>query len=279
MTCDAIQNRLLALPDPARPSADLRAHLDACPACRAVQAEAVRIERAVKRMPVPSSEARKLAFLDSLDIGPVIKTKPVAPSTLTGSGAFRPVSKWLATVDLRWVGGIAAAVLAVVTVGWLATRPKSPAPEVAERPRYDLLKRSVTHTTELARVNAPNAAPARLAIFTDWAADLKAEACGVYKVAAAEEMNSLARQYERAVEQGVERQAKLVDDPAHQMDIGERKKLFDAAIAKLTDAEAEADRLSQQAPMDAKPALRKISDTAKKGRTSLTQIAERRKPS
>jgi hypothetical protein len=273
MTCDAIQNRLLALPDPARPSAALRGHLDACPACRAVQAEAVRIERLVKGLPVPSSEARKRALLESLDAGPVIRTKPVAPSARTGSGAFRPVGRWLATVDLRWVGGVAAAAAVAAGVWWAANRPPEPVPEVAEKPRHDLLARTVRHTTALSNATTP---PARLAVFADWSADLTAEACGVYKVAAAEEMNSLARQYVRAVEEGVHAQAKLVDDKP--MDVGERKKLFDAAIARLAAAETDADRRAQDAPADARPALQKIAAAAKKGRTSLTEIVEKRKP-
>ena len=44
MTCDVASNRLLALPDPTRPTDDLLPHLGGCAACRAVQAEAVRLD-------------------------------------------------------------------------------------------------------------------------------------------------------------------------------------------------------------------------------------------
>ena len=38
MTCDIAHNRLLALPDPARPQPDLAAHLDGCDLCTRYQA-------------------------------------------------------------------------------------------------------------------------------------------------------------------------------------------------------------------------------------------------
>jgi hypothetical protein len=270
MTCETIQNLLLALPDPSRPTGELRTHVATCPACQAVQAEVVRIEGLLTRLPVPSSEARKVALLNTLDVvGPIIRSIPVAPSARTGSGAFQPVSRWLATVDLRWVGGIAAAILVTVGAVWYANRPKPPVPEVAEKPRHDLLTRTVKHTTDLARATTP---PARLAVFTEWSADLKDEARAVYKVAPAAEMNSLARQYEKVVQEGVRKQAELIDEMANKPSVIERQKAFATAIAALDEAVAEAEKLWQDAPQDAKAALKKIAETAKSERTSLTKI-------
>ena len=272
MTCDVYQNRLLALPNPAKPSAELRAHLNGCPACRAVQAEAVRVEALVTRLPVPSSEARKAAFLESLTIdGPVIRSKPVLPSSLAASGTFRPVGTWLKRIDLRWAGGVAAALLVAVTAWWAVNRPKPPVPEVAEKPRHELLARSVKHTTALA--NSPSA-PTRLTVFTNWSIDIQAEACAMSNAAPAEEMNSLARQYERAVNEGVLKQARQLKDQP--MAAGERRQLLDEAITKLTAAETEASKLVADARKDAQPALGRIVESARLGRISLTRIAEGR---
>lgn len=272
MTCDVVRNRLLALRDPARPSAELRAHLADCPGCRAVQAEAVRIDAAVAGLPVPPSEARKLAFLDSLEeVGPVIRSIPVLPSTLAKSGSFAPVGSWLKRLDLRWAGGVAAAVLVTVGLIWVVNRPKPVAPPVAEKPRHELLAKTVRHITELGNAPSP---PSRLVVFADWSTDIQAEACAMSNAADAEELNSLARQYERAVNDGVMKQARQLTGELMKAD--ERRKLLDDVIAKLSVAETEALKLADAARNDAKPALRRIAATASAGRINLTQIAEGR---
>jgi hypothetical protein len=272
MTCDVIQNRLLALPDPGRPTADLRAHLADCAACRAVQAEAVRIERLVAAMPVPPADDRRTAFVDSLLAdGPIIRSVPIIPSTRTGSGAFRPVTKFLRRIDLRWAGGVAAAVVVVTGGVWLTTRPPAVKADVAEKPRHQLLDRTSKHVVALSAAVTP---PDRLAVFADWSADLRAEAGGVYKVAPEEDMNSLAGQYEKVVARGVVEQARKLDD--RPIDAGDRQKLLRRTIATLADTATEAEKLALTAPAGARPALKRIADAAKNGRTSLTRIAEGR---
>lgn len=67
MDCDAARDRLLSSDDPARPEAELAGHLDGCPACRALAAELVGLEAAVRAYPTPrSAVARRDAFLTSL---------------------------------------------------------------------------------------------------------------------------------------------------------------------------------------------------------------------
>src|SRR5436189_64861 len=131
MTCDVARNRLLALPDPLRPTDDLLPHLAECAACRAVQADAARLDRLLTRLPVPSG----------------------------------------------------------------------PGPEVAATPRSELLAKMVKHNTELA--TTARTPDKRLGVYAEFSADLKAEACGVYKVAKRDDMNSLASQYEKMVADGV----------------------------------------------------------------------------
>ena len=50
MNCDTIQNRILALAVAAEPTADVREHLNGCPACQIVLAKAKRLERKTHRM-------------------------------------------------------------------------------------------------------------------------------------------------------------------------------------------------------------------------------------
>jgi hypothetical protein len=272
MTCDVVRTRLLALPAPARPTDDLLTHLAACAACRAVQAEATRLDAVIAALPVPSSDARKGTFLDTLAAdGPVIRSIPVLPSTLAGSGAFRPVGSWLKRLDLRWVGGVAAAVAVTVGGVWYANRPKPAQPEVAVKPRQELLKKYTDHHNTLAKART---APDRLKTYAVWSDDIQVEACSMSNAADQQEMNSLATQYERMVADGVEKQAKQVADQP--MTVDDRQKVLRDAISRLTTAETEARKLEPAARTAARPALKRIADAATAGRKTLTQIAEAR---
>ena len=197
MTCDVARNRLLALPDPAQPSADLVPHLDECAPCRRVQAEAIRLDRLLTRLPVPSSADAKAAFLAELDAaGPVIRSRPVVPSSLAGSGAFKPVTQWLKRLDWRYVGGgVAAAVAVGLGLYFFATQKKTEVAELPEKPRSELLAKVMKHNTTLG--GTAHTADARLGVYAKWTDDVTAEAKAVYKVAGAEEMNSLATHYEQ----------------------------------------------------------------------------------
>lgn len=271
MTCDVARNRLLALPDPSRPTDDLVPHLSGCAACRAAQAEAVRLDGLLRGLPVPVAE-RKAEFLLQLEAdGPVIRSRPVVPSTLTGSGVFKPVTKWLKRIDWRYVGGgVAAAVAIGVGVMFFLAQTPQPTQPVAEKPRSERLTRMVKRTNELATTaRAPHE---RVGVYADWTADLKGEACDVYKVADRDEMNALARDYEKMVSEGVVGQAKQI--APDQLTPGDRRKVLDDAMKKLGDAETEATRLAADAPPNAKDALAKIARTAQDGRQKLATIAE-----
>ncbi len=272
MTCDVARNRLLALPDPMRPTDDLLPHLGGCAACRTVQAEAVRLDGLLKRLPVPAV-ARMEQFLNDLEAdGPVIRTRPVVPSTLTGSGAFKPVTKWLKRVDWRYVGGGAAACVVLALGVWFLAPRNNVVVKVdpPEKARSERLARMVKHTNELATTaRQPHE---RVGVYADWTADLKGEVCDVYKVADRDDMNALAGQYERVVSDGVVGQAQMIEDG--KLTPGERNQVLTAAMKTLGDAETDATRLGADAPPNAKDALTRIAKTAQDGRRELTKIAQ-----
>jgi hypothetical protein len=58
MNCDTTRRQLLASLQPEKPSAEVRAHLALCPACRSLHRRLVQIERQLPLLPVPPSEAR-----------------------------------------------------------------------------------------------------------------------------------------------------------------------------------------------------------------------------
>jgi hypothetical protein len=264
MKCEAVQNRLLAAPDANDPGEELRVHVAGCAACRAVQARALQLDLLLADLPAaPSSEARKLAFLESVQhAGPIIRVKP--SGLRTASGTFKPfrVVRWQHTA------ATAAALLVAIAGIWFFTRGKAPVPEVAEKPRHELLKKEVKHVTQLA---ACDSAPQRMTIWAEWASDLKAETKDLYKVAPSDELQSLARLFERAVQDGIVKQAKLLD---RHMPAAERQALFRDALARLTDAETETKQLAQNAPPAAQKTLLKMSETARLARTTLEPLVK-----
>ena len=59
MNCQVVQRRLLSTLDPDRALEDVRAHLAYCSECQEWQAQLIRMERHVSRLPVPSSEVKE----------------------------------------------------------------------------------------------------------------------------------------------------------------------------------------------------------------------------
>jgi len=269
ISCAAIQNRLLALAEPMAVPQELAVHLTGCAACTAVQARAIKLDFYLANLPAPSSEARKLQFLEDVSAeGPVIRTKPVLPSS-HGSGQFRPVRFLQRTVPPKAWASLAAGVL-VFSVGvWWLNRPvERPAvPELAQGPRHELLAKSVKYHVGLSNSRT---ATQRFDIFSDWAADVTNEARDVYKVASREQISKLAAMYESTVATGLMDQAKLmIEDAANPAQ-------FAGAITKLAETATQAQELSQAAPPDAQAALKRIAASADKARTALRTIADKK---
>ena len=264
MKCEAVQNRLLAAPDASHPGEELAAHLAGCAACEVVQVRALQLDSLLVNLPaVPSSELKKAAFLESVqEAGPIIKAIP--RSLRTPSGTFKP---WRAA-RFEHVAGVAAAILVAVVGLWYFTKGKSPVPEVAEKPRHELLKKEVRHVAKLA---GSDSAPQRMTIWAEWASDLKTETKELYKVAPSDELLALGRLFERAVQEGIVQQAKLLDK---HMPAGDRQALFQDALARLTEAETETMQLAENAPPDAQKTLRKMAQTARSARAVLEPLVK-----
>jgi hypothetical protein len=257
MTCDAIQNRLLALPDLRRVPDELRGHLDGCPACRAYLARAVRLDKLLATIPVPPpSEETKAAFLDrATEAGPVIKRIPVVRRD---SGTYL-------LDDGRWkytAAALAAAVL--VAVGWLAFRGGDAPPnrnDTTTVAGHDLLKKTlgrvVTDETALARSNTSEE---RMRAWADMTADLREEIEKVHLHAPKDDLKALAGLFEKAARKGLLAEArKMTED---QTPAEKQRAAFQLAQERLTRIAADAAAFAQAAPPDMKPPLQQIRDTA-----------------
>ena len=155
MNCENIQHELLGSESPDRPTADIQAHLDGCPACRDWQHRLVQIELNIPRLHVPSSATRDAFLLDLVlpdnpaEETPAPRPRPVAaPSVPAGplvrlslpSRQPQPPLRMLAHQRRYQIAGAAAAaalLLGVIGLMWnMGNRqPDAPAASSGTRPR------------------------------------------------------------------------------------------------------------------------------------------------
>jgi hypothetical protein len=257
MNCQSVQNKILSLTDPRRLPESLRSHVDECPACVAWYANAVRLERYLEILPAPPAPAdKKSALIDELTAdGPVIKSVPKI--------ARRP-----SPIQWRHVAVLAASVMVTVGGWWVVTRPPTKTNEQAAAPKHPLLDKMVQRNKSLSRAETPGK---RLEVLGDMADDLHAETRSLARVASPEELNDLARWFDKVVHTGIVRQAGQM--APHAMTAAEKAALFDQLAGKLFEAGAEAEKVSREAPPASQPALKKIADTARDGQKKLRALA------
>ncbi|HYH66186.1 MAG TPA: hypothetical protein VD866_15945 [Urbifossiella sp.] len=259
MTCQSVQARILALPDPRQLPDAFRAHVAACPDCTAYWKQAARLEALVAALPVPPAPAgKKTTFLEDLAAEALVFPK-VTTTPSRGWNLPRPSVKALA--------GLAAALLVGVGV-WSATKTVKPVAVVKPpAPRDALLEKVVQRNVALAKARTPND---RLDVLAGLAEELASESRGLALVAGADDMRLVAEWF-RTASDGVVEQAGRV--PPNALTPDQRR----ALLARLTDRLAEAGRAAEQAATDspphAQPALRSIADTARDGQTKLRALA------
>lgn len=263
MKCEAVQNRLLALPDPAGGPADLRAHLDGCDLCRRYADRAAALDAELAALPAPASDDARAAFLDSLTAaGPVIRSVPVVPAGARWAWRPRvPARAW------KPVGGLAAAV--AVGVGLWAARPaKGPERDYAEGRRHELLTRVVALDARLAKAEGPEH---RIPVLTEMAVALKDETGGVYKAdRGRDEVRSLADLFEKVVRGGIVKQAGEFPRFAP---VAERHQVLNAAADALAVAATDAAAMARSAPPQVQESLDRMARTAREGQDELRKLA------
>ena len=252
MKCEACQNLILSATKPARVSSEANVHIANCAACWGVQKKAAKLDALLVRLPVPSSKKAKAKLIASLNDSAL-----AVPSTKV------PLYRRLL---LNSIPGVAALVILGVGGFFYITRTKPVVPELAAKPRHELLNREMANVVKLANADS---APARLKVWTAWATDIRGETRDLYKVAPADELSSLARMYDKAVQEGIVKQAKLL--PQH-MDAEEKQTLLQAADAKLAETVAEAERLHNEAPPPAQKYLKQIAESSREGRRKLDPL-------
>ncbi len=261
MTCQSVQARILALPDPRQLPDAFRAHVAACPNCAAYWKQAARLEALVAALPVPPAPAdKKTAFLDDLAAEALVFPKVTAP----------PPRAWsLPRPSVKALAGLAAALLIGVGV-WNAAK-KPPVAQLPKPPvlRSAFLEKVVQRDLALAKARTPND---RLDALAGLAEDLAAESRGLALVAEADEMRQFADWFRTVVSDGVVEQA---GRPTNALTPDQRRAMLTRLTDRLTEAGRAAEQAVAESPPHAQPALRSIADTARDGLTKLRAIAAR----
>jgi hypothetical protein len=264
MNCQAVQNLILSLPDPRELSPALREHVAGCAACQVWAGGAARLETLLEQLPVPPAPGEKKEAL----IGELMQADPVIQPMATP--ATRPSLGLVAVRFLRrnatYVGGLAAAVLVAVGAVWLIGGRGSVQQEMVDKTqKHPLLKKLVARDAAMARADTP---ARKLEVLNDMADDIATDTRGMARIASGDELKQMAGWYEKVVKDGMIPAAKDLQDRP-EIPLTERSKVLEALAAKLKTDAAEVEKLSQEVPPDAQPALRRIADAAREGEKSL----------
>jgi hypothetical protein len=263
MNCQAVQNQILALPDPRELPPALRDHVASCAACQAWAKSAARLEAILERLPVPPAPREKKEEL----IGQLMQADPVIlpmPSPASRPGLGLVAVRFLRR-NAAYVGGLAAAVL--VAVGVYSFWPtKQGKPELVQDNRDPLLEKVVAANTALARADSP---AKRFDALNNMADAFAVETRSMARVAP-DQLTDLTSRYDKVVRQGMVAQAERL--PVH-MTASEKAKLLDPIAAKLGADAAEAEKVAAESPPDAQAALKRMAETARAGEKSLRDAA------
>lgn len=262
MKCQDIQNELLTNGAVLPSSDSATLHISQCAQCHRLQLELTQLDSCIRDLPAPSSEARKHKFQKQLyDTNLVIRDVPIRPSTQLNT---RP-ALWHSLSF--WVGGIAAVL--VLFIGW-AMWPVPPVgvPIGKTAPRQELLGKEVKYVVQLAKTDS---ATERMIVWANWSSDLRQTVAELHNAANADEMATLARMYEKALQEGLVKQAKQLPD--HLLAL-ERKQTFDEVLAHIAQNEQAMKRLVSNAAPSSKVNLNRMLDVTYAAQSQLQTLSQ-----
>lgn len=259
MNCQAVQNKILALPDPRHVTEALRDHLVGCIGCREWARQVARLEGLLTQLPVPPAPADKKDEL----IEQLTRPEPliIHPVTVPVREGYAPrVGRFLQR-NASVVGSLAAALLVALGGWWLlthnGTRPGTP----TATPKDPFVEKLVQRDIALAKATT---AEQKLQVLGGLADDLASQTRTLARVANPNDLQELAGLFEKVVKNGLENQ--VANLPVHNpAAVKQKQELCSALARQLGDMAAEAEKMTGEVPPEAKPALQKIADSAREG--------------
>lgn len=304
MKCNAVHTWLLGSERPDRPPADLAAHLAECATCRAWQRRLLRLERGLKRLPAPASDAKSLFVrnfvggmplvedLDSIrewnaeeDARTVLANTNGEISTEStlidgwrlnglaaklGSALEAPHAK-LQTVPAparRRVATVMAAALLLFAVTFWSAGPHGPfmPPSPDAKPGPDpFLARLMQDEMKLAAATGPKT---KMQVLADMADDLRATQ-DLAETAHFEDLDRMAKLYEKVVLQSMVKQAELVAE-------ADRAEVFPAIADRLAQARDKARGMASVSTGSYREPLFKIAAAADQGELHIRKLLGRK---
>lgn len=264
MNCQTVQNAILALPDPRRVPESLRVHVAGCAGCRVWAERVGRLESLLEQLPTPPAPLdKKNALIAELAAGPII-TRPLA-SPARKSSALREFFQRNGTL----LGALAAGLLVAVGGWWAFSGKGNPQVAAVEgTPKHPFLDKVVQRDVALAKADGP---AKKLQILGGLAEDLSGEARALSRIASPEELQDVARWFDRVVKSGIVKQAEKI--PPQAMTPTELKAQFTDLANKLNATANEVERAMGEVPPESKPALQRIVDVARDGQKKLGEVA------
>jgi hypothetical protein len=266
MTCQVVQNKILALADPRLIPDPLREHVETCAACKAWAQQVARLEGLLELLSAPPAPAdRKSALVAHLTHGqPIITRPPARPATPRELPAIEFLRR-----NATLIGGLAAAVLFALGI-WALIPRSGPKPELAAVPDDPFLRKMVQRDLALAKADNP---AKRLQVLGAMADDLSAQARSLARVASPEELRDLAGWYDKVVKDAIVKQAeKIHGATVTPAEAKARADMLNVLTKQLGDTAEETDKLLGSVPPDAKPALQKIAEAARTGQRTIELV-------
>lgn len=250
MKCSVAQTRMLELERPDRPTPALRAHLANCSACQEWFHAFLQMERNVHLLPVPPSTGRE-QFLRHVQTGEPLpgRNGATAPSV---AGRMRAARRERGMQKTALATGLAAG-LVLFAVGLMAIQNN---PDPRNTYRTDpLVKRLLQRDLALAKAQTPVERVTELKGLTD---DLRQETKALARVSANEQLQTVAKLYQKVMRDGIVIHADKVTD---------REQLHNLAF-ELAEAGREANLLADAEPSSSTP-LRQIATAAHEAETAV----------
>jgi hypothetical protein len=278
MHCHLCQNELLSSARPDQPSPEVSHHLAECPACQEWHRQLLRIEANVPRIPVPASNARDrlLRIIRNVDPAPVpIRRLSVRPSRwrMPAMGAAGLVAAAVLIACGIFLGNFLSHSLRQPGPPEQAVKPqpkpaaKNPAGD-AELPGGPLLARLLNCDVNLAEADTSRQRVEALAALAD---ELKEETRALARVAAKDDLQGLARLYEKVIADGVVAHAR-------NLPMSERRPILGPIADRLRQTQHDLQKMAQGSrPASAEP-LQQIAAAAQSADGRLRDLMQEATP-
>jgi hypothetical protein len=304
MKCSAVHSWLLGSERPDRPPGDLAAHLADCMQCRAWQRRLIRLEHGLKRLTTPSTDAKAqfvrnfvggMPLVEDLDSIREWNAEEDARTVLANSNgeistestlidgwrlnglaaklraALEAPHAKLQTVPAparRRVATVMAAALLLFAVTFWSAGPHgpfTPSSPIAKPGPDPLLARLMQLEMKLAAATEPKT---KMQVLADIADDLRATQ-DLAETAKVEDLDKMAKLYEKVVSQSMINQAERVAE-------AEREEVFPAIADRLALAKDKARSMASTSTGSYREPLFKIAAAANQTEIKLRQLLGRK---